>query len=209
MATRSGGSRSSRPGGSPSRRSARAGRTSGSARRTTPASRADKSVEAFRDALERSVTLSRDRIQEVVDDAVRRGRITRDDANELVSKLITRSRQYTDDLLKELERLLDQARRELESRTTPARRRATQAAGRAARAARDAADAPLARADRLRRRAGVTAGGPITGYDGLTVAQIKSRLGDLSPAELRQVRAREQRGKARKSVLNEIDRRLK
>jgi polyhydroxyalkanoate synthesis regulator phasin len=209
MATRSGGSRSSRPGGSTSRRTAGARRTSGSAGRTTPASRADKSVEAFRDALERSVTLSRDRIQEVVDDAVKRGRITRDDANELVSRLITRGRQYTDDLLRELERLLDQARRELETRATPARRRATQAAGRAARAARGAADAPLARADRLRRRAGVTAGGPITGYDQLTVAQIRSRLGDLSPAELRQVRTREQRGKARKSVLNEIDRRLK
>jgi polyhydroxyalkanoate synthesis regulator phasin len=208
MATRSGGSRSSRPGGSTSRRSAGASRTSG-ARRATPASRADKSVEAFRDALDRSVTLSRDRIQEVVDDAVKRGRITRDDANELVSRLITRGRQYTDDLLRELERLLDQARRELESRTTPARRRATRAAGRAARAARGAADAPLARADRLRRRAGVTAGGPVTGYDQLTVAQIKSRLGDLSPAELRQVRTREQRGKARKSVLSEIDRRLK
>ena len=39
------------------------------------ASRDDKSVEAFRDALERSVTLSRERIQEVVDDAVKRGRM--------------------------------------------------------------------------------------------------------------------------------------
>src|ERR671937_92706 len=94
-------------------------------------------------------------------------------------------------------------------RATPARRRASEAAGRAARAARDAADAPLAQADRLRRRAGVTAGGPISGYDRLTVPQIRARLGDLSPAELRQIRTREQRGKARKSVLNEIDRRLK
>ena len=51
------------------------------------ASRDDKSVEAFRDALERSVTLSRERIQEVVDDAVKRGRMTRDDANDIVSKL--------------------------------------------------------------------------------------------------------------------------
>ena len=48
--------------------------------RATPqrrsADRADKSVEQFRDALERSVTLSRERIQEVVDDAVKRGRMT-------------------------------------------------------------------------------------------------------------------------------------
>jgi len=166
-------------------------------------------VEAFRDALERSVTLSRDRLQDVVDDAVKRGRMTRGDANELVSSIITRGRSYTDDLVKELERLLEQARREIESRTRPTRRRATRAAGRAARAARDAAEAPLAQADRLRRRAGVTAGGPITAYDQLTAPQIKSRLAGLSAAELRALRTRERRGKARKGVLEAIERQLK
>ena len=55
----------------------------------------------------------------------------------------------------------------------------------------------------------MTAGGPITAYEQLTANQVKSRLGELSPAELRQVRTRERRGKARKSVLAEIDRRLK
>jgi polyhydroxyalkanoate synthesis regulator phasin len=72
--------------------------------------RTDKSVQAFRDALEKSVTLSRDRLQEVVDDAVARGRITRDDANELVSRLVSRSRQQTESMLRDLERLLGQAR---------------------------------------------------------------------------------------------------
>src|SRR6476620_5741595 len=61
----------------------------------------DKSVQAFREALDRSVTLSRERIQEVVDDAVKRGRMTRTDANELVSNLVERSRKYRDDLVKE------------------------------------------------------------------------------------------------------------
>src|SRR3954470_4129820 len=224
MATRSGGSGSksgSRSGsgsrsksGSKSRtgakrassaRTASSGRTSGAGPGTD---RADKSVEAFRDALERSVTLSRDRLQDVVDDAVKRGRMTRDDANELVSSLVTRSRRYTDDLVKQLERLLDQARTEIDTRTGPARRRATAEARRAARAARDAADAPLAQADRLRRRSGVTPGGPITAYDQLTATQVKSRLRDLSPAELRKVRTREQRGKARKGILSDIERRL-
>jgi hypothetical protein len=144
-----------------------------------------------------------------MDDAVRRGRMTRDDANEVVSSLVTRGRTYTDDLVKELERLLDQARREFGSRTGQTRRRATKAAGRAARAARDAADAPLARADRLRRRAGVPAGSPITAYDQLTAAQVKSRLNDLSVAELRRLRTRETAGRNRKGVLAEIDRRLK
>jgi len=154
------------------------------------------------------VTLSRDRLQDVVDDAVRRGRMTRDDANELVSNLLTRSRRYSDELVKQLERLLGQAQREIEARTGTARKRATAGTRRAARAARDAADAPLARADRLRRRSGVTAGGPITAYDQLTAPQVKSRLRDLSPAELRSVRTREQRGKARKGILDDIDRRL-
>src|SRR5688500_12342749 len=116
MATRAGGSRSSKSSGSKSsgsRSGTKGGagrRQTGSARRPTQAARADKGVEAFRDALERSVTLSRDRLQEVMDDAVRRGRMTRGDANELVSSLVTRGRGYTDDLVKELERLLDQAR---------------------------------------------------------------------------------------------------
>jgi polyhydroxyalkanoate synthesis regulator phasin len=218
MATRSGGSRSGSKSksssgsrsGSKSSRTKKSTRTSTStsSRGTGGAGRADKSVEAFRDALEHSVTLSRDRLQDVVDDAVKRGRMTRDDANELVSSLLTRSRRYSDELVKQLERLLDQAQREVESRTGPARRRATTEARRAARAARDAADAPLAQADRIRRRSGVTAGGPITAYDQLTATQIKSRLRDLSAAELRQVRARERRGKARKGLLSDIDRRL-
>ena len=55
--------------------------------------RGDKSIEAFREALERSITLSRDRLQEVVDDAVKRGRMTRSDANELVSRLVARGQQ--------------------------------------------------------------------------------------------------------------------
>jgi polyhydroxyalkanoate synthesis regulator phasin len=209
MAT-AGGPRSSRSSGSKSGTKRSAGRRqTSSAGRSAATGRADKGVEAFRDALERSVTLSRDRLQEVMDDAVRRGRMTRSDANELVSNLITRGRNYTDDLVKELERVLDQARRELESRTRPTRRRATQAAGRAARAARDAADTPLAQADRLRRRAGVSSGGPITAYDSLTASQIKSRLRDLSAPELRQLREREKAGKARKGVLAEIERRLR
>lgn len=77
------------------------------------AGRADKSIEAFREALEKSVTLSRDRLQEVVDDAVARGRITRDDANELVSRLVSRGRQQTESMLRDLERALQEAQRRL------------------------------------------------------------------------------------------------
>ena len=56
----------------------------------------DKSVEQFRESLEHSVTLSRDRLQEVVDDAVKRGRMTRGDAEKMVSDLVKRGRRQTD-----------------------------------------------------------------------------------------------------------------
>jgi polyhydroxyalkanoate synthesis regulator phasin len=168
----------------------------------------DKSVEAFREALERSVTLSRDRLQEVVDDAVKRGRLTRGDANELVSRLVDRGRKQTEGLLRDLEKLLEQARQEVETRAGPARRRASDAAGRAARVARDAADQPLAQADRLRRRAGVGPTFPITAYDQFTAAQVISRLSDLSSAELRRVRAYERQHKNRKGIQTAIDKRL-
>ncbi len=59
----------------------------------------DKSVAQFRESLEHSVTLSRDRLQEVVDDAVKRGRMTRGDAEKMLSDLINRGRKQTDSLL--------------------------------------------------------------------------------------------------------------
>jgi len=157
----------------------------------------DKSIESFRDSLERSVTLSRDRLQEVLDDAVRRGRMQRSDAEKVVSELVSRSRKQRDALLKELERVAKRARREV-----------GRPAGRAGRAVRDVADRPLAQADRLRRRAGVSAGFPITAYDQLTAAQVKSRLRDLTPAELRKVRDYERRNQKRKGVVSEIEKKL-
>ena len=179
-----------------------------SSQRAASAARGDKSIEAFRDALERSFTLSRDRLQDVVDDAVGRGRMTRGDANELVSRLLTSGRQYSDDLIRDLEKLLDQARKEVESRVSPARKRAEKAASRAARRARDAAEPALAEADKLRRRAGVGGSSPILAYDQLTAPQVKARLKDLKPADLRKVRTQEKRGKARKSILDEVEKRL-
>jgi len=183
------------------------------------AGRPDKSVEEFRSALERSVTLSRERIQEVVDDAVERGRMTQRDANDIVSKLVSRGRKDSKELVKELESLLDQARKEIDKRakgarkrvekqTTKGRRQVKAAAGKAARGVRDAADEPLARADVARRRAGVPPSFPITGYDELTAAQIGRRLGDLSKPELRKVRTHEKNGKGRKSILDKIDKAL-
>jgi hypothetical protein len=73
---------------------------------------------------------------------------------------------------------------------------------------RDAAERPLAQADRLRRRAGVGSGFPITAYDQLTANQIRSRLTGLTPAELRKVRDYEKRNDNRKGVVSAIQQKL-
>jgi polyhydroxyalkanoate synthesis regulator phasin len=167
-------------------------------------SRAEQSVQAFRDALEKSVTISRERLQEVLDDAVRRGRMTRGDAEEMVGRLATKGREQAEDLLSQLERILsqvrevpDRARQEVGGRAKVARKRAV-----------GAVDKPLAGADRVRRAARVP-GFPITAYDQLTVHQIDRRLKGLSPADLRKVRDYERKNKARKGLLRSLDRKLK
>jgi polyhydroxyalkanoate synthesis regulator phasin len=166
-------------------------------------SRAEQSVQAFRDALEKTVTISRDRLQEVLDDAVRRGRMTRGDADEMISRLVTRGRDQADDLISQLERLLAQAR-EAPGR---ARQHVGSRAGKARKRAVKAADKPLAGADRVRRAARVP-GFPITAYDDLSVRQIDHRLQGLSRAELGRVRDYERSNKSRKGVLRSVDRKL-
>lgn len=182
--------------------------------RPADTSRADQSVQAFRDALEKSVTISRDRLQDVIDDAVRRGRMTRSDADEIVGRLVTRGRDQADDLISQLERLLaqvrqapDRARREVGGRAQKARQHVETRAERTRRRAVKAADKPLAGADRVRRAARVP-GFPITAYDDLSVRQIDRRLAELSPAELRKVRDYERKNKSRKGVMRAVERKL-
>ncbi|MFT3866576.1 MAG: hypothetical protein QM729_20130 [Solirubrobacterales bacterium] len=73
----------------------------------------DIGIAQLRESLEHSVTLSRERIQEVVDDAVKRGRMTHGDAEKMIGELLKRGRKQTDALLSELEKLVRQARRKL------------------------------------------------------------------------------------------------
>ncbi len=138
---------------------------------------------ALRERLVSSLTLTSDRLQETVDDAVRRGRMTRKDAEELLSTLVTAGRAQTEALLADVEQLLGRG---------------------------GAGDAVLRTVDRARRRVGAGVGGsfPILGYEDLTAAQITKRLTDLTPAQLRKVRDYERRHNARKSVLNAIERKL-
>jgi polyhydroxyalkanoate synthesis regulator phasin len=140
----------------------------------------------------------------VVDDAVRRGRMTRGDAEEMVNRLVTRGRDQADDLRRQLERILSQVR-EMPDR---ARQEVGDRAGVARKRAVEAVDKPLAGADRVRRRARVP-GFPITAYDQLSIRQIDRRLQELSRVQLRKVRDYERRNKSRKGVLRAVDRKLK
>jgi polyhydroxyalkanoate synthesis regulator phasin len=180
-----------------------AGRTSRAAARGTRSAGVEaKTVAEFREALRKNlirpmemVMLSRDRIEEVLGEAVDQGRVTARDAQRITSGLVKRGQKQTTDVLKDLEQLLDRDQ---------ARKRASTARGRAVRAASPA----LARADRARRAAGVGPNFPITGYDDLTAAQIQTRLKDLKPAELRKVRDHERRNANRKTILKAIGSKL-
>ena len=131
-----------------------------------------KTVAEFRDALRKNlikpmemVLLSRDRIEEVLTEAVDQGRVTTRDAQRIASGLVKRGEKQTNDVLGDLESLL-------ETRTAGARKAAKGARGRATRAASPA----LAQVDRVRRGAGVGSNFPISGYDDLNASQIQSRL---------------------------------
>ena len=67
------------------------------------------------------VVLTRERVQEAVDDAVERGRMTRDDATALVAALFERGRSQTDDLISQLEAVVEAARRRGSSARSTAR----------------------------------------------------------------------------------------
>lgn len=200
----------------------RAAKKAGKASARKRADFSGKTVAEFRQALSSNlirplemVMLSRNRIEDALDEVVRRGRMTRDDATQLGQALYTLGRQQTEDVLRDLEQLLGRGRSSLDDSRVRARERSADAvsaarkqAEQAANAARKAADPLLAQADRARRVAGVGPTFPITGYDDLTAAQIQSRLDTLTPAELRKVRDYERRRGNRTTVLEAIEAKL-
>ena len=180
-----------------------------SARRGRSPDFSGKSVADFRKALTERlveplnlVMLTRDRIEETVEDAVSRGSMTRDAAQDLIAGLVERGRRQTSDVLGDLEQLLGRGR------GSDVAARARKGVGDATARARDAGDQVLAQADRARRAAHVGPSFPILGYDDLTASQIQGRLGTLTPAELRKIRDYERRNANRKSVLDAIETKL-
>jgi polyhydroxyalkanoate synthesis regulator phasin len=178
-------------------------RTSRASSRARPASRSrsrgrsalpSANVAAVRDVVMKTVLapinavlLTRRHIEEVVDDAVRRGRMTRDDAQQMLQTLLQRGAKQTDDFLADLERLLGRGRGLQEQSPRPSRAQRT-------------------RASRTRRP---SANLPITEYDELSAAAVQERLDGLTPAELRKLRDYERRHANRKTVLDPIEKRLR
>ncbi|MGI8597204.1 MAG: hypothetical protein ACR2LY_07960 [Thermoleophilaceae bacterium] len=218
-------SEAARKGGQARARQQQARKRADEAAAAAPAESADfsgKTVADLRSAIRRSiiaplnmVMLTRERIEEVLDDAVKRGRMTADDAQSVVKGLVARGRQQTDDVLSNLESLLGRTREEVESRADDARKVGADAVGGAvkgvastAKTARKTADPVLVQADRARRVAGVGPSFPITGYDELTAAEVQNRLDTLSRPELRKVRDHERRNANRKTVLDAIESKL-
>ena len=191
--SRSGARRSSAPRKSSSTR-ARSSRSTAQRRSSATASGdTTRPVQQVVEIFGRGVVVTRDRLQESLDDAVRRGRMTRSDANDLLIEILRRGRKQTEDVLADIEQLLGRSRGQLDT----ARRAVTG----------KATDRALREVDRVRRATG-TSSFPISNYDDLTAAQVTERLSDLTPAQLRKVRDYERRNANRKSVLSAIERAL-
>lgn len=92
------------------------------------------------------VMLAAERIQESMDEAVERGRMTRGDANQLVSDLLRRGREQTDDVLGNLDQLLGRGLEQLETFSRKLEVKATRA-----RRGADSVDRLMKSADRARR----------------------------------------------------------
>lgn len=175
----------------------------------------------LRKALAQSVVVTGERVQETVEDAVRRGRMTRRDAQELASAIVAASRRQTDEIRQQLEALLERGprlgRREGDdgaadvSVAIPIEHE--DPAGAPVPAPRSAgpdgsADASGSPAAGSPAAASAAAPLPISGYDDLTAVLVRKSLAGLSTAELRAVRDHEAAHANRKTVLQAVDRLL-
>jgi len=195
----------------PAGQGARAKKPAASAAPNTPRTAAEErreeqlmaAIASLRDVLAKGVVITGERLQETLDETVKRGRMTRQDAEELVGNLVEIGRRQTQDALAEAESLIGRSATQTR-RVTRSRAKSVGAAARRA----PGTDRALRTVDRVRRAAGLGQSFPISGYEDLTTAQVRERLADLTDAELRKVRDHERRNANRKSVLTAIEKRL-
>lgn len=190
-----------------------------------------KNLKALRGALEHSVTIQMAKLQEVADDLVARGALTRAEADKLVGQLVTSGKAHSQALLHVLDAATADARKNVEAGVATAVAPVVTTAGRIADTVRQAPKlvsgrkTPAKKTAKAPAKTAKTSSGPseatssakvqklpvaepIPGLASLTVTQVRPKLARLSAAELRRVRQAEADGKARKSVLTEIDRLL-
>ena len=169
----------------------------------------------LRKALAQSVVVTGERVQETVEDAVRRGRMTRRDAQELASAILAASRRQTDEIRQQLEALLERGPRLVrrdgeddEPVSIPIEHE--DAAGTTVSGGVSTADAAPAGtpSDASTPEASPAAPLPIADYDDLTAVLVRKSLAGLSAAELRAVRDHEAAHANRKTVLQAVDRLL-
>lgn len=186
-----------------------------------------KNLKALQGALEHSLTIQRVKVQEIVDELVTRGTLSRAEADRLLTRLVTSSKDYSAALLTVLDTVSTETRKTLgaglEASLAPVMATAGKvvdkagklagtvkaAAPRRSAAPKSAAPKASAPAAAKPSASSSTSANPITGYDDLTVAQVKPKLAGLSPTDLRAVRTAETSGKRRKGVLDEIAKHLK
>ena len=137
------------------------------------------------------LTLTREKIQETLDGAAARGRVTRKDANEIVAELVGRGHHAGE----EVGELLGRGAKGLQKATKRVRKA-------------EPVDRIVRGADRARRAAGVGPSFPIIGYDDLTAPQVTARVKELTKPEARKVLTYERKNANRKSVVAAIEKQL-
>lgn len=178
---------------------------------TGPADLIPQNLKALRGALEHSVVLQAAKLQEVVDDLVARGTLTRAEADRLLGRLVASSKGYTAALLQVVDVVANEARRTVGAGVAAGVAPVMSTAGRVVETVKQAATGRTPKTAGPRpagQAASSTAADAMPDIDSLTIAQARPRLAGLSTAQLREVRSKEASGKARKSLLAEIDRML-
>lgn len=188
-----------------------------------------KNLKALRGALEHSVTIQLTRLQEVIDDLVARGSLSRADADKLVDQLVSTSKAYTQALLQVVETVRTETRKNVEAglstAASPVMATANKLVDKVRQGSKPGSTSGSKQGKKVKnggkgKKGKVRAGAadtkltvvqhdPIPDLAELSIAKIRPQLAGLTPAELRQVRAREATGKGRTSLLAEIDRGLK
>ncbi len=137
------------------------------------------------------IMLTRAHIQEALDDAASRGRVTRKDANDLVAELVRRGRGRATTWSR-------RSRRCSARRAPPPSAPASSTPSIASCAAPTALAAPPASGPSF----------PILGYDDLNAGQVQSRIKELKKPELRKVLTYERKHANRKSVVGALEKAL-